>query len=199
MMSSPAMYWVQQITAAPLIAALILLLSLIPARHVLLPLWPSAAQELILVLDETDGERPVARRLFVYDDPIDGLSGEVLARTEPLSLARIESRNGDSLLGYPVALRSAIEDGETRDEPLSAAFDSGWLEPMPGETGQLALLGPDDQVLTLPMESIQRLYYPNRLGLIDRTLLLLRRSTSCWAGACVPNAQSSHSAVISDE
>ncbi len=183
------MYWVQQLSAAPLIALAILLLSLVPARHVLQPLWPTSVDELVIL--EPDGRSAV--REFVFEPDERPMGDRLLARTRPLSIAVVESADGRLVPGFPVALRPDSAAESLVDLP--EAFSAPVVDPLPIKDGELTLLGANDQVMRMPVASMARLYYPNRLGLADRAWLLFRRVEDCWLGPCAAFDAASHEVV----
>jgi hypothetical protein len=185
------MYWAQQIAAAPVVAAFILLLSLIPARHVLMPFWPARVDELIVLAEDAQS----ALRYFSMGEPGLELPQGLLARTRPLSVALIEHLDGRYTLGYPVGLESPGEQDGASGEPLPPEFTSTLLDSVPGRAAALVLLDANDQKLTLPLAEIRRLYYPNRLSLAGRVRVLVSRALGCWLTPCPPLIEAGHQSV----
>jgi len=184
------MYWVQQCCLAPIILGLIVLVSLMPARHVLLPLWPRPVDELVVL----DAERGTSVRQFVNLDQVDSVSDQVLARTRPISVLAVEYINGSLLFGYPVGLRpTTAEDLPKRDESgIRKTLDRSSRNPyqfrsinaLPPSLTDLQLLDANDRLLELENADIARLYYPNRLTLADRFEVLIQRASDCWLDPC---------------
>lgn len=178
------MYWLQQTVVSAAIIAAILLLSLVPARQVLLPLWPGHVEELV-VLEE--GRRSAARALVMGNSELE--PARVLVQSRPLSAAVIETGQGASVLGYPVGIRS--EDGQqlSSDRPLPAAFSASVIRSMPQIDGALMIMNANDQLQSIPLRQIRRVYYPNRLSLPERAWFVLRRVQSAWLDPARPEEQ----------
>jgi len=189
------MYWAQQIAAAPMLAAFILLLSLIPARHVLVPFWPDRVDELIVL--EEDPQSAV--RYLTSSRETQDLSPRLLARTRPLSVVVAEHLDGRYTLGYPVGLASIDEQGDEMGQALPPEFSSALLDSMPDRSAALILLDANDRKLSLPLAGLRRLYYPNRLSLAGRARVLISRARSCWMQACPPMMAAGHQSVTNVE
>jgi len=166
------MYWLQQIVAAAVISFAILLLSLLPARHVLLPLWPRQVNEFVVV---EDGRPTASRELVMAPSPVD--PARVLIQTRPLSVAAVEHGEGRIALGYPVGLRDTESDPTLLDGPLPPEFRVSIFHPMPrpGDDRSLLLMDANDQLQVIPLQDVRRLYYPNQLGLLQRAWFVVRR------------------------
>lgn len=181
MSTGPAMFWLQQLVAAMIILVGILLLSLLPARQVLMPLWPRQVNEFLVV---DDGSRTAARALALADLEFD--SARVLVQSRPLSVAAVEGSDGTLLLGYPVAIRSNQVDAVQQDHYFPSRFRTPIVHSMPPDDASLILMDANDQLRKISLSDVHRLYYPNRLGLMDRGGLMVRRIQSCWKVPCGP-------------
>jgi hypothetical protein len=180
------MYWLQQLLASAVIALAILLLSLLPARHVLLPLWPRQVDEFVMI---EDSQASSIRALVMAGQELD--PDRVLVRTRPLSVAAVESLDGRTTLGYPVGLRSAEADEDTQDRPLPIAFRLSALHSMPLGEDALLLMDANDQLQVIPLSEIRRLYYPNRLNPLERVAFVARRVRAAFPGPGAPSPVSS--------
>jgi len=184
------MYWVQQFCLAPMILALIVLVSMLPARHVLLPLWPRPVDELVVL----DAERGSSVRQFVNLGQVDGVSNRILARTRPSSVIAVEYTNGSLIFGYPVGLGPTSAEGlpKEAESGMNATLARSKINPyqfrsinaLPPSLTDLQLLDANDHLLELENADIVRLYYPNRLTLADRFKVLIQRASDCWLDPC---------------
>lgn len=174
MMPSPVTYWLQQVLTASLLLVTILLLPLVPARHVLLPLWPTSVEEvLVSVPQRTDAERRFVAAGWSTGDPV-----TEVARNRPLHLAIVELSDGRKLAGFPVGTRVDPEAG--LDVPLPQALMAVWVERPDADAAELILLDANQQILPLPMSQIVRIYRPNQLSLVQRAAIAARRLTPAW-------------------
>jgi hypothetical protein len=185
------MYWAQQIAAAPVLAAFILLLSLLPARHVLMPFWPARVDEWILL--ETDPQSAV-RYLSSASAEVNSPDG-LVARTRPFSVAWVEHRDGRHTLGYPVGLEFVAEQGGETREALPPEFSRELLETVPERAGSLVLLDANDREFSVPLSDLRRLYYPNRMTLAGRVRVLVSRVSGCWMQLCPLQFETGHQTV----
>ncbi len=200
MMPSPVTYWLQQILAGIALTGGILLLSLLPARNLLGPLWPDTVDELLIAPSGASQ----ATRLFTESASLAAGAGPVLARTRPLSLSVVELGDRSRLLGFPVGLASRPElpGSDAPDLPASGMVEivepgqgiqlmalPAWLqaplvafdEPLLDlESTDLVLLDAEDQPLQVPLKTVHRVYRPNQLSLTDRVGLLANRVGERW-------------------
>ena len=162
MVTGPIIYWLQRVLVPALIGVSILLLSLAPARHVLLPLWPTPIDEFIVLDEERDA---VVRALSIaHDDLPDGL----LARSRPSSVVAIEKVDGSMILGFPVGLRQQGGEQDPIDQPLLDAFRRPTLHAMPLGQGSLLVMGANEELSAVALSQIEHLVYPNRLNWLER-------------------------------
>ncbi len=173
-MPSPVTYWLQQVLTASLLLVTILLLPLVPARHVLQPLWPTNVEEvLVSVPQRTDAERRfVAAGRSAWDPAAE------VARNRPLHLAIVELSDGRKLTGFPVGTRVDPEAG--LDVPLPQALMAVWVERPDTDAAELILLDANQQIMPLPMSQVVRIYRPNQLSLVQRAAITARRLTPAW-------------------
>lgn len=174
MMPSPVTYWIRQVVAAGLLLVTILLLPLVPARHVLLPLWPTSVEEVLVSVPQ----RPDAERRFVAAGRSTPDRVAEIARNRPLYLAVVELSDGRKLTGFPVGTRVDPEAG--LDVPLPQALMAVWVERPDADAVELILLDANQQILPLPMSQIVRIYRPNQLSLFQRAAITARRLTPAW-------------------
>jgi len=199
-MPSPVTYWLQQILAVIALTGGILLLSLLPARDLLGPLWPDTVDELLIAPSGASQ----ATRLFTESASHAAEAEPVLARTRPLSLSVVELSDRSRLRGFPVGLaaRSELPGTDAPDLSASGMVESvepgqdmqlmtlpAWLQaPLVAfnkplldlESTDLVLLDAQDQPLQVPLKTVHRLYRPNQLSLTDRIGLLATRVAERW-------------------
>jgi len=167
MLPSPPSDWFQRMASNLALAVVVVTLPLLPARHVLLPLWPRSVDEIILAtVDERSGAR------FFVDAERQQIAGDIVARDRPRSLVVVERIGLNPLAGFLLAVRASAEAP---------------LEPLPGDMERrrvpgaalgdaiLVLALADEQVVEIPGESVRRLYRPNRLDAPQRLALLWDR------------------------
>lgn len=154
---------------AILLLGAIVLLASFPARHVLLPLWPTAVDEYILAAEGESAERVLLRSGGEQPPPRQAL----VAHSRPHSVVALEAVDEDIrfgfLAGYRVARESPLQPA--LPEPLQLArvelpLHSDWV---------LVMLSSDDQLLELPAENLVAFYRPNQLSLFERFDLLWSR------------------------
>lgn len=144
-----------------------LALPLVPARHVLMPLWPRTIDEVILAT----ADNHAGQRLFI-ETRRQRLQGGIVARDRPDSLVVVERFGGDSVTGFLVARRSSA-DGPLQRLPVTLEADrvAG-----PGfSRGRLVVALADDSMVEIAGENIRRVYRPNRLDVSQRIALLWTR------------------------
>jgi hypothetical protein len=111
-MPSPMTYWLQQIVFAFVLLASILLLTLAPARLVLLPLWPWPVEEVLVA----GGDAPGGERAFVARNS-SGPPGRLVVSDWPLSLAAMEIPGHAPFHGFIAGIRTEP------DGPLHSVAD----------------------------------------------------------------------------
>ncbi len=174
MMPSPVTYWLQKIAATCLLLASILLLPLIPARHVLLPLWPNFVEEVLInVSDQASAARHFVPAGVQEWDP----SAEI-ARSRPFHLVVVQLSDGRELSGFPVGTRTGPQ--ADLDIPLPPAMMAMWVEKPEAIASELILLDAGQQIVSLPMSEIVRLYRPNQLSLVQRAAMTAKRLMPAW-------------------
>lgn len=156
--------------------AVLLLLSTLclalPARHVLVPLWPNSVDE---VLVET-GSGQVERR-FVEDNPVGSVTSPIVARSRPMTLWRLETDKGNVLHAWLAGVRNT--DGQL----LSALPDWTRTErldgPPPGSV-HLVLRTAARETREVDGETIRRMFRPNSMTITDRMALWRDRLIERW-------------------
>jgi len=171
------MYWPQQLVASALVAIAILLLSLLPARHVLLPLWPSRINEFVAL---QDGQGTATRTFQKALSEADSFG--VLAMSQPLSVAAVDYRDGRIALGYPVGIRSEESNSAPWDGALPLELRVTLNRSLPQDDRSLLLMDANDQLRSIPLRDIETLYYPNRLNFVDRAGLVVHRVRAALIG-----------------
>jgi hypothetical protein len=158
-----------------LLSALILVL-LVPARHVLLPLWPWPVEERILVESATNN----GSREFVAVQPGADNEYALISQDRPIMLVAIEDLGGKTIHGFLVGVRS---------EPNAALMERvpTWLfdhQPLPAQPSNMVLVVmlADESRIELTIEDVHRMYRPNQLSPIQRVILTFNRVVEIWQG-----------------
>lgn len=156
--------------AAALLAAIALTLAW-SARAVLLPAWPEPVVEVLV--QTAPGQ---VQRHFRSVREASAGQADLMSRSRPRSLWRVETQEGEVLLGW----LSGVEDDEgLRQRPPD------WLEhprldaPLP-EPLELSFDAADGQLLTVSSAQVLRMFRPNALPLQLRTRLFLDRLVERW-------------------
>lgn len=168
---------------------------LMPARHGLLPLWPTGLAE-VVYRAEDDATRiglfEVVRagadgELVLRGDDVDGrgagrlelAADAVLARSHPLTATVVVDRDGRRRFAYLSGVRAGAGAGAAPgDDALLRADHHGYR----GEADHRLLLlrYPDGRSESLPLADLVRHYRPNRLGFPDKLRLFLSRFAERW-------------------
>lgn len=156
---------------AALLAVIVLGLAL-PARQVLLPAWPDRVDE---VLTES-GPGRIERRLLPAESAAAGDSF-VVARSRPITLWRLETGAGE----VSHAWLAGVRDGDGQLLPaLPAWLDAVRLDgPLPGEVSLVVITAAWEQD-EIEGARIARMYRPNDLSLVQRTVLWRDRLDERW-------------------
>lgn len=172
---------------------LIVLLTLLAARHAWLPLWPGRV-ELALMMEAPDAERARYLPPALTDDMASAApASRLVARNRPWSLVIVELDSGEQLTAYLVAAADA-EDGPLH--PLPEAWRARRVE-RPSAIRDYALLKLDDgSQWRTQLEPARRLFYPNQLDASERLTILLARVQERWT---MGKASAQPAIVTSDE
>lgn len=171
------MPWLQSLVLRRLgsVAALLLLIVAclaFPARHVLLPMWPEAVEEVLVEAGSGD----VARHLRSARSADAAADSAVVARSRPITLWRLET--GD---GVVHAWLAGVRNAQGQLEPAIPE----WLEtsrldaPLP-EGVQLVLRSADRELQEVDSGSVHRMYRPNGLDFTARWRLWRDRLIERW-------------------
>lgn len=167
MLPRPLSDWIQRLTTNLILVIAVLALPLIPARHVLLPLWPHTVDEAILATaDDRAGHRIFLGAGRHHFEPA------IVARDRPRSLVVVERFAQSPVRGFLVAVRPS---GDNPLEPLPAHL---YGEQVSGESlgvGSLVMIRADEEVIEIDIDDVRRLYRPNRFDLTQRIALLWTR------------------------
>ena len=150
------------------------LLLLAPLHRLVLPMWPATIEEHSF----SDG----TTRLMQTADT------QGLLRSRPLSAAVLDLNNGQSMLGYVIAVRpESPEPGESDSDPGSStpSVDSSRL---PAQSHwqisdlaiadlpcSLAVSQPGQSPYWLPCASVERVVMPNQLNLLQKFEVAIAR------------------------
>jgi hypothetical protein len=167
MLPSPMSPRIQRLTTNLVLVIVVLALPLVPARHVLIPLWPRPVDEVILVTaDDNAGQRVfLDTRRHTPEDVI-------VARDRPRSLVVVERFDEAPIMGFLVAVRPSAEG------PLEPLPEELTDERIPGPAlgpGALVLARADEQTIEIASDRIRRLYRPNQFDVSQRIALLWTR------------------------
>lgn len=172
---------------------------LMPARHGLMPLWPSGLEEVVYA-DEAGvvhtGLFEVVRAgadgaLVLRGDDITGPArleleaAAVRARSRPLSAAVVVDREQRRRFAYLSGVRAgpetSLESGAGM--PVRAIrHDYGVAD----SNHRLLLRYPDGRTETLPSGQLLRHYRPNRMSLLARLRLFASRFAEHWSARTSP-------------
>lgn len=193
MNANPLFWWVRQAIMAGGLIILIVLLTLLAARHAWLPLWPGRV-ELALMMEAPDAERARYLPPALTDDMASAApASRLVARNRPWSLVTVELDSGEQLTAYLVAAADA-EDGPLH--PLPEAWRARQVE-RPSAIYDYALLELDDgSQWRTQLEPARRLFYPNQLDASERLTILLARVQERWT---MGKASAQPAIVTSDE
>lgn len=162
---------------AALLAVIVLCLAL-PARHILLPLWPDRVDEILI--EAGSGQ---VKRQFQPADASAFLDAKTVARSRPITLWRLETRSGE----VTYAWLAGVRDGEGRLLPALPA----WLEtvrldgPLP-DTVQLVITTAAREIRKIDSTNIERMYRPNGMRFTDRLALWRDRFQERWQWPLTP-------------
>lgn len=159
-------------TGAALLGLIVLCLAL-PVRHLLLAPWPERIEE---ILTEADGGR--VERRFVPAGSSSSIDSPVVARSQPITLWRLETDSGEVTHAWLAGAR----DGQDQLLPGLPA----WLENVrvegPLSAGlQLVVITAAGETLEVDGASVRRLYRPNSLSSTERIVLWFDRLEERWA------------------
>jgi hypothetical protein len=175
MMPSPVTYWLQQIVTTIVLITCIVLLTLFPARHVLLPLWPTPVEEWIVQSGQDEVDRFVRQAGLVATARS---SAGLIARTRPLNLVELERRDMPPMFGFLAGYR------DSPDEPLQPRLPDSLLQPrveLPLSPDLVVVLVTVDEVaVEIPMDELIGLHRPNQLSLLERFDLAFSRILVVW-------------------
>ncbi|MEE4330647.1 MAG: hypothetical protein V2J10_07250 [Wenzhouxiangella sp.] len=164
MLPSPLSDWIQRFSTNLVLVVVALALPLVPARHVLMPLWPRTIDEVILAAaDDHTGQR-----LFIETGRL-SLRDGIVARDRPDSLVVVERFGDVPVTGFLLALRSSPEGPLQR---LPDVFEADRITGPGIAPGRLVLALADDSTVEIATENIRRVYRPNRLDASQRIALL---------------------------
>ncbi len=156
--------------------AVLLLLSALclalPARHVLIPLWPNSVEE---VLVET-GSGSVERR-FIDDNSASSERSPLIARSRPMTLWRLETEEGQVLHAWLAGVRDT--DGQLMSTLPDWSRSKRLDGPPPGSV-RLVLRTAARETREVDGETVRRMYRPNSMTLTDRTALWRDRLVERW-------------------
>lgn len=144
-----------------------------PARHVLLPLWPTSVDEWLLADAGGGLEREFAAESVPGRDP-----SNMLARNRPISLWRVEMRSGQVIHSWLAGVRDA-ESGQllaARPDWLGSRRIDG---PLP-TARLLVLMGEDGNYSEVESGAVARMFRPNELAWHERLDLALDRFREIW-------------------
>lgn len=142
-----------------------------PARHVLLPLWPESVEEVLVEAGSGEVERH-----FRPVPSIDAPDSDVVARSRPITLWRLETGEG-----IVYAWLAGVRDREGQLRPALPA----WLEsvrvdgPLP-EGVRLIMRASDRETMEVDSANVRRMYRPNGLAFTDRARLWRDRLIERW-------------------
>lgn len=167
-------YWLSKSAQMIILLLAMTLLLLVPARHVLAPLWPWPVEELIIAEPTSDD----ARREFVVAQPGDRNLPPLVSQDRPIMLVTIETVDGEFIHGFLVGARPE-PDAELMEAVPSWLFDHHLSLPQPANV-VLVVMRADESRTELPLGDIHRLYRPNQLSLLERILLTGQRMVETW-------------------
>lgn len=156
--------------------AVLLLLSALclalPARQVLIPLWPNPVDEILV----GSGSGAVERR-FVPAPPTGSMHAPIVVRSRPISLWRLETQAGDVSYAWLAGVRG------TEGQLLPALpdwFKTERLEgPLP-ESMRLVLRTAGGETREVDGATVRRMYRPNGMTLPERVSLWRDRLVERW-------------------
>lgn len=169
----------RSVAAAGLLTLTALCLA-VPARQVLLPLWPGAVEELLVEV----GPEQVDRRFRGASLPLDAAE-EVVARSRPTMLWRLELASGEVDHVWLAGLRNAAGQLEPQAPDW---FDTVRFEGTPPPGSYLVVIGPGYETRELDAARIRRMYRPNAMSPGQRVQLWFDRLHERWRWPVRPAA-----------
>lgn len=167
-------YWLFKCAQILVLLMAMMLLLLVPARHVLVPLWPWPVEE-VIVADPVLGD---ARRQFVAAQPGVRDQNVAISRDRPVMLVVIEKAGGENIQGFLVGVRPE-PDADLMEGVPSWLFDHR-LSPVQPSNLVLVVMLADESRAELTLGEVHRMYRPNRLSVFERVLLTGQRVTEIW-------------------
>lgn len=156
--------------------AVLLLLSalclVLPARHVLIPLWPKPVDEILIAT----GSGAVERR-FVPARSTGSMDTPIIAHSRPISLWRLETEAGDVSHAWLAGVRAP--EGQLLPA-LPDWFKTKRLDgPLP-ESIRLVLRTAGRETREVDGATVRRMYRPNGMILPERVVLWRDRLVERW-------------------
>lgn len=157
--------------AVGLLALMAVCLAL-PARQVLLPLWPGVVEEQLVKVGPDRVERRLGRAGLPPSE-----TEEVVARSRPIMLWRIEYASGEVDHAWLAGFRTAA--GALAPE-LPDWFDAARFEQSLPSGSRLVVIGSDYETRELDAATIKRMYRPNAMSPGQRLQLWRDRLEERW-------------------
>lgn len=167
-------HWLLRIALSLVLLVVTMLLLLLPARHVLMPLWPWQVDELLVARASSD----TARRDFVTVQPGEGVPNGVISRDRPIMLVAIERPGDEVIHGFLVGVRPEPDAG-LLDKIPSWLLERRLISPEPSNL-VVVVMRADESRTELSLGQIHRMYRPNQLSLLERALLTGQRLVEAW-------------------